>query len=394
MGVDSQSLLIAGPEREGNSSAPGVTLRGFTFLGFISFVCVGCGSESNFARPAILWNPATYVSYRTDSAITVDGVGDEPQWALAPWTSEFVDITGDPTLEPRFRTRVKMLWDDRYWYFLAELQEPHVWGTIRQRDSVIYQDNDFEIFIDPDGDSHEYYELEINALGTEWDLMLIKPYRDGGPALNAWDIQGLQTAVSVDGTLNNPQDRDTGWNIEVAIPWAVMKEAAHVPTPPNNGDQWRLNFSRVEWQTDLVDSAYVRKRGPDGLPAAEDNWVWSPQGLVAMHYPEMWGVVQFSTQVVGQGQDEFVVQPTDAAKQVLYEVYYEQRTWFDQHGYYARSMAALGLADRVAIEGFNWPPLIETTANHFEASLQDEFGTVVSVTNDGHANIRRVAGGE
>ena len=25
----------------------------------------------------------------------------------------------------------------------------------------------------------------------------------------------------------------------------------------------------------------------------EDNWVWSPQGLVDMHVPERWGVVQF-----------------------------------------------------------------------------------------------------
>ena len=57
-----------------------------------------------------------------------------------------------------------------------------------ERDSVIFRDNDFEVFIDPDGDTHAYYELEINALGTVWDLLLLKPYRDGGPAINGWDI--------------------------------------------------------------------------------------------------------------------------------------------------------------------------------------------------------------
>ena len=86
-----------------------------------------------------------------------------------------------------------MLYDDNYFYFAAELDEPHVWATLTDRDAVIYHDNDFEVFIDPDGDNHLYYELEINALGTEWDLLLVKPYRDGGPAINAWDIQGLQT---------------------------------------------------------------------------------------------------------------------------------------------------------------------------------------------------------
>ena len=53
----------------------------------------------------------------------------------------------------------------RYFYVAAEMEEPHVWGTLTQHDAVIFQDNDFEVFIDPDGDNHEYYEFEINALG-------------------------------------------------------------------------------------------------------------------------------------------------------------------------------------------------------------------------------------
>jgi hypothetical protein len=27
---------------------------------------------------------------------------------------------------------------------------------------------------------------------------------------------------------------------------------------------------------------------------AEDNWVWSPQGLINMHVPERWGWVEFA----------------------------------------------------------------------------------------------------
>ena len=57
-----------------------------------------------------------------------------------------------------------MLWDDEYFYVAAELEEPDIWATLTERDAVIFYDNDFEIFIDPDGDSHEYYEFEMNAL--------------------------------------------------------------------------------------------------------------------------------------------------------------------------------------------------------------------------------------
>ena len=73
------------------------------------------------------------------------------------------------------------------------------------------------MFLDPDGDSHLYGELELNALNTTWDLLLTKPYKDGGRAVNAWEITGLKTAVHVDGTLNDPRDTDRGWTVEIAL---------------------------------------------------------------------------------------------------------------------------------------------------------------------------------
>ena len=76
------------------------------------------------------------------------------------------------------------------------MEEPDVWGTLTERDAIIYNDNDFEVFIDPDGDTQMYYELEVNPLGTVFDLMLIRPYRDGGPPIIAWDIAGLQARRS------------------------------------------------------------------------------------------------------------------------------------------------------------------------------------------------------
>ena len=129
--------------------------------------------------------PRQYLCHRATSPLDLTGSLDKPFWQDAPWTDDFVDIEGDARPGPRFRTRVKMLWDDDFFYIGAEMEEPHVWATLTDHDCVIFQDNDFEVFIDPDGDNHEYYELEVNALNTTWDLRLVKPYRDGGPALNS-----------------------------------------------------------------------------------------------------------------------------------------------------------------------------------------------------------------
>jgi hypothetical protein len=172
--------------------------------------------------------PKTYTCFRARAPIRVDGRLDDPAWRTAPWTTWFVDIQGTRLTTPRFRTRVKMLWDDQYFYVAAHLQEPDVWATLTAHDSVIFHDNDFEVFLNPSGDGRNYFEFEINALNTGWDLFLPKPYRQGGKADNSWDIPGLQTAIAIDGTLNNPADRDRGWTVEIAIPWTAFASRAAV----------------------------------------------------------------------------------------------------------------------------------------------------------------------
>jgi len=257
-------------------------------------VAVGAGSKGPRVQgskgPKVQGSkgPKGYVAYFVTTPLRIDGHLNDPGWARAPWTDAFVDIEGDARPKPRFDTRVKMLWDDQFFYVGAELREPHVWATLTEHDSVIFRDPDFEVFIDPNGDRLEYYEFEINARGTYWDLFLPKPYKDGGKADNSWEIPGLRSAVSVDGTMNDARDVDRGWTVELAFPWTVLGEFAHKPAPPRNGDEWRVNFSRVEWPVDVTGRDYRKPAG-----AKEDNWVWSPQGVVNMHVPEMWGTVRF-----------------------------------------------------------------------------------------------------
>ena len=128
--------------------------------------------------------PKNYLCFHTETPPNLDGTLSSPAWNLALWTDDFVDIQGDSEPAPPLRTRVKMLWDDECFYIGAQLEEPRIWATLTERDSVIFHDNDFEVFIDPDGDNHNYYEVEVNALNTVWDLRLPKPYRDGGEAIN------------------------------------------------------------------------------------------------------------------------------------------------------------------------------------------------------------------
>lgn len=290
---------------------------------------------------ALTWQPAHYRCPRTDQPPRIDGQLDDPAWRRAPWTDDFVDIEGARRpLTPRFRTRAKLLWDEHALYVAAALEEPHVWGTLTGRDAVIYADNDFEVFLDPDGDHHLYGELEINARGTEWDLLLVRPYRDGGPAVNGWTMVGLETAVHVDGTLNVPSDTDRGWSVEMAIPWDALRDLARDRAcPPEPGDWWRLNFSRVQWEHRVEDGQYVKTPVPGRGWKGEDNWVWTPQGAVAMHQPETWGFVSFVADTA-----DVVADPRESLRPVyelLWPVYAAQRLHLEAHGEPARRLADL-----------------------------------------------------
>lgn len=324
-----------------------------------------------FPTPDIPFSPRHYTCVFVEKPPVIDGKLDDAVWQDTRFSALFVDIEGTAKPAPLYDTRMAMVFDNDYLYIAARLDEPHVWATLTERDSIIFYDNDFEVFIDPDGDTHEYYELEVNAFGTAWDLFLTKPYRDSGTALHDWNITGLKVATNVDGTINDPSDMDQGWQVEIAIPFKALSPAAHKTIPPSHGDRWRMNFSRVEWRVDAVDGTYRKKVDPaTDKPYPEYNWVWSPQGLIQMHYPEMWGFVTFARAPLLEDTkwlDEAF------AKWSLRQVYYQQRLFHQAQGRYAAKLDELG-TKLYGPKGYLWPPLLYTTPNSFEVVLTPEEG--------------------
>lgn len=332
-------------------------------------VAILCAGET-FPIPALPYEPLSYVCNRSSADITVDGKLTDSAWQQATWSTDFVDIEGSLKPLPYFQTRFKMLWSDQGLYIGAELIEQHIWAKLTKRDAVIFFDNDFEVFIDPDGDTHDYYELEMNAYANLWDLLCIKPYRDRQQvAVNAWDIKNIQLAVNIDGTLNKPTDKDSKWSLELLIPWDVLSECAHRTCPPVSGDYWRMNFSRVQWETEVINGKYEKKKDPaSGNNLAEHNWVWSPQGLIAMHYPERWGYVFFNDAKAPNAISSMSIPPSETAKEYLRQLYYKQKQYWFDHQSYSKTLEELDMPE------FTWvgqivPLKLETTSLSYIVTL-------------------------
>lgn len=278
-------------------------------------------SENSSAVPAFPPWPAPdvarYTAFRTRGPLTIDGRLDKPDWAAAPRSPRFRDlVSGQATIHD---TRAAVLWDDEYLYAGFWVEEPFVEATLTERDSLVYTENDVEIFV---AGQDAYYELQLNALGTVYEAFFVwedryrpsgfdqapdlaragaKPWNGvglqnhpRGPRLGffQWDFPGLKTAAQVDGTLNDNRDRDRGWTAEIALPWAGMEtllKGDKRQVPPRHGDGWRMDFSRFNTYR-------------EASPAMDSSgWAWSPHGIWDSHVPECWPFITFSSETVSDG---------------------------------------------------------------------------------------------
>lgn len=261
-----------------------------------------------------------YSARKIDESLPINGDLDKPVWQQAAWSPRFVDmVTGAPGL---YNTQSAILWNQTHLYVAFRAEEPFVEAHQTERDSIIFLENDLELFIDG-GDC--YYELEVNARNTVYEVFFIwkDAYQRGGRfdvpefdvfqpqavtfggdydrsgasfwygthprglrwAFLNYDLPGLQTAVQIDGTLNDNRDIDRGWTLEIGIPWASLTHLANGRSlPPQPGDRWRMFLGR--FQKLVVSGKEVQPH-----PAM----VLSPHGIYDTHLPERWTEVVFTS---------------------------------------------------------------------------------------------------
>lgn len=261
---------------------------------------------------------ADYIAKKIEDSITINGDITKAVWQQAQWSKRFVDmVTGQPGM---YNTQTALLWNKEYLYIAFAIEEPFVEAYQTQRDSIVFLENDVEVFIDG-GDC--YYELELNATNTVYEVFFIwkdaytrgskfdipqfdvhhpQAYTFGGDydrsgatfwkgthprgirwAFTNFDMPGLQTAVQVDGTLNDNSDIDSGWSAEIAIPWQSLGLLANGRSiPPQSGDEWVMFLGR--FQKLMAGGIEVTPH-----PAMALN----SHGVYDTHMPDKWSRVRF-----------------------------------------------------------------------------------------------------
>jgi hypothetical protein len=335
------------------------------------------GYEHLFTRPK------SYTLYHTVTPLKIDGELTERSWTDAPWTDYFIDIEGEQKPAPAYKTRVKMLWDDQYLYIAAEMQEPHLWANKQIPGDVIFRDNVFKIFIDPNNDMNDDFEIQINPNNLMLFLVMNKPYRDGGSPLTGWVPIGLQSGVRLHGTLNNPADTDSGWVAEVAIPLASLN---FNPRDAKRNTGFRINYLRTGWDFTVQNNAYAKALDAAGRPLPPHYAVWSPQGQINMHMPERWAYTVFSLEPPStKNTGGFSLPYTEKQREYLWLTYYKQKEWLKKNKIYTTSARDLGIPETdLLIDGLKNKLILETTSKTFVATISDEMGKSLSINQDGY----------
>jgi hypothetical protein len=98
-----------------------------------------------------------------------------------------------------------------------------------------------------------------------------------------------------------------------------------------------MNFSRVWWQFTTPTGRYEK------IPnTPENNWVWSPQGVIDLHRPEMWGRVQFTRRPRSDPVPVAVTPvPGLAARTTALDFYYAQLDFFRAQKRWATTFSEL-----------------------------------------------------
>ena len=292
--------------------------------------CLPAGAQSLYEKyERFLTTPRTYVCYRADGKLKMDGKLNESSWQKAEATAPFVDISGEGFPAPKYETTAKMLWDDDYLYIGAVLEEEDIKARLTRRDTIIYYDNDFEVFIDPDSDGHNYFEIETNARGVIFDLMLDKPYRSGGNFMVQWDCPGMQMAVHCEGTLNGP----------------------------------------------------------------EENWVWSATGKIDMHMPDRWGYLYFSDSRVGTDKTEFVYPYNQPMYKLLWAMFYAQQEYYGKEHNYLRTKDSFFLTEKELKDLPAGAEItVEATRNTYRIAISNPAeGVRYVINNEGRFHIEKIA---
>jgi hypothetical protein len=147
-----------------------------------------------------------------------------------------VFVRSDGSGAPVLRTVVRLGADRGALFVHFECEDRDIWGTYRERDDPLYEQEAVEVFLAPgEADPVEYYEIEVSPAGVLFDASVRNPHgRREDPVTDPrWNCPGIRWEAA------KRPDEDR-WAAAIEIPWSGIGASSGAPPI------CRANFYRIE----------------------------------------------------------------------------------------------------------------------------------------------------
>ncbi len=208
------------------------------------------------------------IASKTDEIITIDARPDKPCWGEALELDGFYTNLNGRIIPAASRTGVRTLWNKKYLYIRAEMEDQDICAQHLEKNSRTWEDDAFEIFIKPAEDKTHYYEFHVTPNNVTLELFFPRRRMRGGYRSMIFD-SGIKTAVDIRGELNNWRVKDEGWTAEIAIPFTAFSETSG---PPDAGSIWKAAFCRYDYSYYLPESYGAANELSSSAPLSEWNF--------------------------------------------------------------------------------------------------------------------------
>ena len=153
------------------------------------------------------------LAVRATSTPTIDGKDGDAAWAEAPVIDQFLEYEPVTGAETRFRTEVRVVYDDRYLYVLGRMFDPapdSIIALLSRRD-VRTESEQLKLVIDSYHDRRTAYQFILNPAGVKRDFFVYNDNVEDATWDAVWD--GVASVDSL------------GWVAEFRIPFSQMRFA-------------------------------------------------------------------------------------------------------------------------------------------------------------------------
>jgi len=190
-----------------------------------------------------------------------------------------------PRVETMYTT-----WDDYYFYAAFRVHDSAVYGTNTATTSQPQQDDDIEVFFEDDDArakvrTPQTFQMAVSAAQGAYFSV-----GDGTKIPKGKAVYSYKYAVTVNGTLNKPDAKTTGYDVEMAIPWTELGQTK----APASGATWGFN---------------VVSRDRSSLPLPADRFYSlssKVRGRGDIQNPSKWSHITFVTAGAASTADKVV----------------------------------------------------------------------------------------